>query len=136
MEPEHNRDFIEQVEHLKSKRVIRKDGDIASRTGFNKTTISNYLAGRVKASKAFIQKFNDVYSDELSDYGENKVFNVGGENQFLNRYVSNLETQLKYQQNIYRELLDLYHELSNSFRSLAGNRDIPVTKPHLTKPPI
>lgn len=65
-----NRDFIEDVELLKSKRIIKKDIEIAEQTGFDKSVISNYLSGRVKPSENFLSKFNEVFSSQLS---KNKI---------------------------------------------------------------
>lgn len=65
-----NEKLIEDVELLRSKRVIKKDVEIARATDFDKTVISNYLSGRVNASKNFLDKFYQVYSKHLD---ENKV---------------------------------------------------------------
>jgi transcriptional regulator with XRE-family HTH domain len=66
-----NEDLIAAVEKLKGQRVIKKDADIAEKTGFSKSVVSNYLAGRVTASKNFMIKFYEVFDDEI----KNKVFN-------------------------------------------------------------
>lgn len=65
--------FIEDIELLKGKRIIRKDKDISDRTGYKKSTVSNYLSGKVPPSKPFLDKFYEVYS---SDLGMNKVSTV------------------------------------------------------------
>lgn len=63
--------MIDTVEILKSKRVIKKDVEIAEKTGFSKPVVSNYLSGRVKASDNFISAFEKNYEIKVFD---NKVF--------------------------------------------------------------
>lgn len=67
---QYNKELIEQVEFLKSKRIIKKDAEIVEKTGFSKGVISNYLSGRIEASKNFIEAFNEVFKNDLP---ENKV---------------------------------------------------------------
>lgn len=45
------------VEHLKSKRIIDKDIDIAEKLDVSKSAVSNYLSGRIKPSANFIARF-------------------------------------------------------------------------------
>jgi phage repressor protein C with HTH and peptisase S24 domain len=66
-----NEDLIKAVELLKSRRIVKKDKEIAEKTGYDKSVISNYLSGRVKVSDSFMEKFNEVFKDGL----ENKVLN-------------------------------------------------------------
>ena len=56
-----NIDLINTVEQLKALRVIKKDVEIAMNTGFSKPVVSNYLSGRVEASKNFIESFEKFY---------------------------------------------------------------------------
>lgn len=71
-----NEGLRQDVEYLKSKRVIKKDAEIASKTGFSKSVISNYLNGRIRASKPFVEKFYEVFKKELA---ENKVSTISDE---------------------------------------------------------
>lgn len=58
-------DFLTDVKYLRSIRAIVKDKEIADNTGFSAPVVSNYLAGRVKPSRNFIDKFYAYYSDYL-----------------------------------------------------------------------
>jgi predicted DNA-binding transcriptional regulator AlpA len=66
-----NRELIEKVELLKSLRVVKKDAEISESTGFPRSAVSSYLSGRIKASKNFLDKFNEVYYS----YFDNKIIN-------------------------------------------------------------
>lgn len=61
-----NEELIRQVQGLKERRIIVADIEISKRTGFPKSAISSYLSGKIKASKNFVNKFTEVYKDELS----------------------------------------------------------------------
>lgn len=73
MEPVNNKELIKAVELLKATRVIKKDAEIVDMTGFSKSTVSNYLSGRVEASSNFIKKFEEVFKVSIF---ENKVLNT------------------------------------------------------------
>lgn len=60
-----NKELIENVEILKSKRIVKKDVEISASTGFSQTVVSNYLKGKIKASRNFIDKFEDVYGVKI-----------------------------------------------------------------------
>ena len=59
-------DLYDAVEELKSNRIISKDIDIANKTGYSRQIVSNYLTGKQKPSKAFINKFLDTFSMHLN----------------------------------------------------------------------
>lgn len=67
-----NHQFIADVEILKSKRIIKRDGEIADKLGYAKSVVSSYLNARVDASKPFLDKFYEAYGEYL----ENKVSEV------------------------------------------------------------
>lgn len=70
-----NKELVATVEVLKAKRIIKKDVDIVISTGFSNTVVSNYLSGKIKASRNFIDKFEDVYKVKIFD---NKIVNKEG----------------------------------------------------------
>lgn len=59
--------LYDAVEFLKSERIIKKDTEIAIKTGYSKQTISNYISGKQKPSKNFIDKFSEVFNLESID---------------------------------------------------------------------
>lgn len=54
--------LYDTVELLKSKRIIKKDVEISEKTGYSKQLVSNYINSKQKASKAFINKFSEVFN--------------------------------------------------------------------------
>ncbi len=64
----HNAALIAAVQHLYGKGIVKKDKDIADKTGYNKASVSSYLSGNVKASENFVKKFQQVYGLSLSDF--------------------------------------------------------------------
>lgn len=65
------------VQFLYGKGTIKKDKDIAEKTGYNKATISSYIGGRTKPSADFLEKFEKVFRLKLSD------FDVGGPQEII-----------------------------------------------------
>jgi transcriptional regulator with XRE-family HTH domain len=65
-----NYEFRQAVQWLYGQGIIRKDGDISQKTGYNKATISGYMTGRTLASQAFLEKFQNVFGLRLEDFGE------------------------------------------------------------------
>lgn len=61
----YNEDLIKQVEALKARKVITSDVEISRKTGFPKSAISSYLNGKIKASKNFVNKFTEVFKNDL-----------------------------------------------------------------------
>lgn len=61
-----NRDLFVDIERLRSMRIIRKNIDIATNTGYSEPVISNYLSKRVAPSRNFLEKFYAYYEKFLS----------------------------------------------------------------------
>lgn len=57
-----NKELIQKVEQLRRQGVIRRDADIVEKTGFSKSVVSSYLNGKIKASRNFTDKFDEVFS--------------------------------------------------------------------------
>ncbi len=78
MEQNPNRLLVIAVDTLKAEKKIKWDADIAESTGFSKPVVSNYLKGRVKASKNFLQKFSEIYNVDFKtlDKVENNVSRI------------------------------------------------------------
>ena len=55
------------VEYLKTNRIIRRDVEIANKTGYSKQIVSNYINGKQKPSKQFIDKLIEVFQIENLD---------------------------------------------------------------------
>lgn len=55
----------DDVAFLKGRGIIKRDKEIADRTGFNKAVISTYLNGKINASKNFLNKFYEVFEKDL-----------------------------------------------------------------------
>lgn len=60
-----NKELINIVHELKSKKIINRDAEIVASTGVNKGVLSTYLSGKEKASGPFIAKFEEVYKVKL-----------------------------------------------------------------------
>lgn len=56
------------VQYLYGKGIIKKDKDIADKTGYNKSTVSSFITGHTKASLPFIQKFEKAFRLSLKDF--------------------------------------------------------------------
>lgn len=74
METQLNLELAKAVQYLRGKGIVHKDKDIAEKTGYGKASISNYVNGKMTASKEFIKKFETVYKLKLADFkpGGNK----------------------------------------------------------------
>jgi len=58
------------VQFLYGKGIIKKDKDIADRTGYNKATVSSYISGRTTPSADFIAAFEKAFRLKVSDFGK------------------------------------------------------------------
>ena len=58
------------VQFLYGKGMIKKDKDIADKTGYNKATVSSYISGRTKASEDFIATFEKAFKVSLKDFAK------------------------------------------------------------------
>ncbi len=67
----HMKELENAVQYLYGKGVIKKDKDIADKTGYNKATISSYITGRTKPSDYFLRIFEKSYSLKLSNFKGN-----------------------------------------------------------------
>jgi transcriptional regulator with XRE-family HTH domain len=65
-----NQPLRRAVQYLYGKGLIRRDKDIADKTGYNKTSVSSYINGNVKASDRFLQAFQRTFKIELSKFEE------------------------------------------------------------------
>lgn len=57
-----NSKLIAAIEELFRGGVVKLQKEIAEKTGYDETQISNYLANRVRASRPFISKFSTVFN--------------------------------------------------------------------------
>ncbi|HKR03503.1 MAG TPA: S24 family peptidase [Bacteroidia bacterium] len=64
---------MEEIEYLKSLRIIKRDSEIVKSTGYSKGLVSNYINGKIPISEAFKEKFYEVYGEHLP---KNKVSDV------------------------------------------------------------
>lgn len=107
MNNKYNLDLVRIVEQLKAKRIIKKDIEIAEKTGYSRAVVSNYLSGRVKASDKFLNKFYEVYEItnpenivlktkseakqvEFDDFMEVGYLSVRGYAGYLNGFADNM----------------------------------------------
>lgn len=99
----YNKELKDIVEGLKAKRIIKKDVDICASTGFSNTVVSNYLNGKVKASRNFIDKFEEAYnvkifekkivnSSKNSTDTETKFTETGDNNYYLHTLIKSNES--------------------------------------------
>lgn len=62
---ETSEELVAAVDLLKSYKIIKRDREVAERTGYDKSVVSSYLSGRVKPSKNFVDKFQEVFKESL-----------------------------------------------------------------------
>lgn len=58
------------VAHLKGKKIIKTEGEISTKTGFSKGTVSSYLSGNHIPSVNFIDKFQEAFKLNLEDFNK------------------------------------------------------------------
>lgn len=73
-----------------------------------------------------VENFNEEKKPESVN---EKISNTG--NPIIDRYIANLESQLKYQQEINKDLLDLYHQLVEQRKIPDSMQPIQAKKPTL-----
>jgi transcriptional regulator with XRE-family HTH domain len=56
------------VQHLYGSGAIKKDKDIADRTGYNKATVSSYISGKIPPSEGFLKTFEKTFRLRLQDF--------------------------------------------------------------------
>lgn len=64
----HNISLQKAVQYLYGQGAIKKDKDIADKTGYNKATVSSYTSGRTKVSEDFAEAFERVFKIKLKDF--------------------------------------------------------------------
>lgn len=55
------------IKDLKARGFIKRDKDIADKTGYSPESISNMLAGRVAVSEKFKRKFRETFGEDKSN---------------------------------------------------------------------
>jgi len=56
------------VKYLLGQGIITQAKDIADKMNYNKTTVSGYVTGNIKASLSFIEKFESTFKLSLNDF--------------------------------------------------------------------
>ena len=65
------------VQHLYGTGSIKKDKDIADKTGYNKATVSSYITGKIPPSAGFLNAFEKVFEVRIQD------FDIGGAKEII-----------------------------------------------------
>lgn len=66
-EDSHNENWLKgAVDKLRSQGVIKRDKEIAERTGYSPESVSNMISGKVNVSDKFKRKFQESFKEELS----------------------------------------------------------------------
>ncbi len=68
-----NKWLVDAIASLKGLHVIKYDNDIAEKLGFSRSVVSNYISGKVKASKNFELKFREHFSQYLENNVHNNI---------------------------------------------------------------
>lgn len=68
MDTHHNPSLDLAVQYLYGQGVVKRDKDIADKTGYNKSTVSSYISGRTKMSADFQTQFERVFKLKLDDF--------------------------------------------------------------------
>lgn len=99
------------VAKLKGDMVIRKENEISVLTGFSKSAVSGFLSGNTTPSKAFLQKFQEVFKLRLEDFIKEKPvqidFSHGVGLETLIRTESKADVTLSYVAEIYAHLKEI-----------------------------
>lgn len=92
----HNQSLKNAITYLKSIKRIVYDKDIAEETGYNKSTVSEYVRGIEKASSDFEDEFEKKFGISLDDYENpqtgNYKLSTAGLNITLQDYIDLLKT--------------------------------------------
>lgn len=110
----HNQSLKNAIIHLKSIGRIKFDKDIATETEYNKSTVSEYVHGIVKASKDFEDEFEKKFGISLEDYENPQTGNyrlsTKGLNITLQDYIDLLKTTNEKLFTIINSTLGQIHE--------------------------
>lgn len=77
-----NEKLIARYEELKRAGVIKLQRDVAEKLGFKEPVVSSYLNGKVKASRNFMDKFEEVFKIESPPDTLEQPIRLTGENRF------------------------------------------------------
>lgn len=66
----YNIDLQHAVQHLRDKKIISKDKEIAVKMGVGQGTVSNYVNGKSEASPNFRKNFEKAFGLELADFAK------------------------------------------------------------------
>lgn len=103
------------VEFLKANRIIKRDIEIAERTGYSKGVVSNYLNGKIEVSEKFKKKFFEVYKEELK---QNNVSETNTEYQNLETIKRNYENEISLLKQIIKGKDEIIQMLRNQSPTL------------------
>lgn len=118
-----NEKLREDVAFLKGKNIIKRDKEIADRTGFNKTVVSTYLSGKVSASKNFLRKFYEAFEKDLSankvsthlQTDEEKILEVRGLLAEKDKIISQMQSTIDAQDRIIKWMEHFMNKPRKSF---------------------
>jgi len=86
------------IKSLKARGIIKRDKEVADKTGYSDASISNMLAGRVAVSEKFKRKFYEVF-------GEDKSSDTPLESA-QDKYIASLEETVRLQ----KEMIEILKE--------------------------
>lgn len=113
-----NKSLKNAIMHLKSIEKIKQDKDIAEGTGYNKSTVSEYIRGIVKASSEFESEFEKKFEVSLNDYNspneDNYKLSSSGLNITLKDYIDLLHRENDRLFTILNSALGRIHEDSHT----------------------
>jgi transcriptional regulator with XRE-family HTH domain len=94
-----NQSLKNAIKHLKSIGLITQYKDIVTKTGYDKSTVSEYVRGLVKVSPEFEGEFEKKFGVSLKDYNSpkegNYTLNPTGVNVTLQDYINIQELRIK-----------------------------------------
>ena len=96
------------VQYLYGVGTIKKDKDIADKTGYNKATVSSYISGKITPSAGFIDSFERVFKVKLSQFqegGDKEVVVVPDAMQLLSESVLQLKAEMQTNRQLMVEVL-------------------------------
>ncbi len=97
--------LVRAVQYLYGQGLISKDREIADATGYNKSTVSSYVGGKVEPSDEFIAKFQKAYNLKISDFQEGENVEVANYQQLLAERIIRIEAQVNVNKQLLVELL-------------------------------
>lgn len=120
----------EMVQYLYDKGFITADKDIADKTKYGKSTVSEYIGGNKEASPEFLKKFEEVFELKIPHHGSIKksgLLNPSTKEYSIDDYINKIEEHNKFLQFVISNgLLNITNSLQVNFDKIHEAQDVAV----------